>query len=238
MSQVYLQFYSELNDFLAPSQKNVSFVTQISGRVSIKDLIESLGVPHPEVERMVVNGVPVDFSYLVQDGDCCQIYPVTLEKLRNFPKQFVLDVHLGKLAGYLRMLGFDTLYRNDYDDEELAQISSVENRTLLTRDIGLLKRSLVTYGYFVRSTDPTQQLAEVLQRFDLLKMMSQFSRCIHCNGGLVPVEKQKVLPQLPPKVRENYHEFRQCSDCRQVFWKGTHYDRMQEFMADVLKKIN
>jgi uncharacterized protein with PIN domain len=150
--------------------------------------------------------------------------------------RFVLDTHLGQLASYLRMLGFDTLYRNDYPDEELAFVSSTEERILLTRDLGLLKRSIVTYGYFVRQTNPRQQVAEILRRYNLSGKITPLQRCIRCNGRLAPVAKEAVAERLASQTRELYHEFSECKACNQLYWKGSHYDRMWEFISDVLEE--
>ena len=193
---------------------------------------------------IVVNGVSVDFTYLVQEGDRVSVYPVfealdvtPLVRVRPEPlrePRFVLDTHLGRLAAYLRMLGFDTLYQNDYPDEELARISSQEGRILLTRDRGLLKRSAVTHGYCVRETDPREQVREVLQRFDLFGAVKPFRRCMRCNSILQPVAKEAISHRLPPKTRQYYDEFRICRACDQVYWKGSHYQRMQRFIQSVL----
>lgn len=142
-----------------------------------------------------------------------------------------MDIHLGKLANSLRMLGFDTLYRNDYDDALLADISSREGRILLTRDRGLLMRGIVTYGYYVRQTNPHKQLIEVWQRFALKEGIAPLQRCLRCNGLLMPVDKESVIDQIPPQVRQQVGKFHQCQQCSHVYWQGTHYERMQEFIA-------
>ncbi|HEY9829721.1 MAG TPA: Mut7-C RNAse domain-containing protein [Stenomitos sp.] len=244
MAEVVFRFYAELNDFLPPSQRQVSFTHIFKERCSIKDMIEALGVPHTEVECIAVNAEAVDFSYIVQDGDRIDVYPIStttnimpLVSLRPpLPSifHFVLDVHLGKLASSLRLLGFDTLYRNDYDDEELAKISASQQRVLLTRDKGLLMRSLVTYGYYVRATNPEQQIIEVLRRFDLFGKILPFQRCIRCNGLLEPVSKESILDQLPHQTRLEIDEFHRCGECSQVYWRGSHYERMQQFIEGVL----
>ena len=208
------------------------------------DAIQALGVPHPEVDGIEVNGKWVDFAYLIKDGDHIQVYPTSATNsitptVRLRPPhppdfRFVLDVHLGKLATSLRMLGFDTLYRNDYLDEELAEISAQENRIVLTRDKGVLMRSLVTYGYYIRSTDPNQQIVEVLRRFDLLGLVAPFQRCLGCNGLLESVEKELIFDQLPAKVQQDILKFHRCQNCGQIYWKGTHYERMQQFINEVL----
>jgi uncharacterized protein with PIN domain len=206
-------------------------------------MIESLGVPHTEVELILVNGEPVDFSHIVRDGDQVSVYPMfetfdatPVLRLRPAPlrePRFVLDQHLGKLAAHLRLLGFDTLYRNDYDDATLARVSSTEHRILLTRDRGLLKRSAVTHGYFVRQTDPQQQVVEVLQRFDLRRLIAPFCRCIRCNGLLRATSKEQVATYLPPHTQEYYDEFHICEQCGQVYWKGSHYQHLLGFVASV-----
>jgi len=241
MNQAKFNFHAELNVFLSPDRQARTFVHQFKENPSIKDAIESLGVPHPEVHAIMVNDRSVDFAYLLQDGDECNIYPISASgeiadpiALRPKPEpRFVLDLHLGKLAAYLRRLGFDTLYRNDYPDAELASVSSTENRILLTRDIGLLKRGIVTHGYWVRDKNPQQQLREVLARFNLFDAIAPFSRCINCNGSVQPVAKDKILDQIPPKTREHHEEFRQCLDCGKIYWKGTHYEQMLQFIAEV-----
>lgn len=245
MAQAYFHFHAELNHFLPPNKRQVTINHFFAEKAAIKDMIESLGVPHPEVDCIEVNGQGVDFSYIVNDGDVIHVYPISVMNSRTTtfsvrPKplneiRFVLDIHLGKLANSLRMLGFDTLYRNDYADEELAAISSREDRILLTRDKGLLMRSLVTYGYYVRQTNPQIQIVEVLQRFDLFKLVSPFVRCIRCNGLLESVNKEAIINQLPSSVQSQVDEFRRCQSCQQIYWKGSHYEKMQQFIATVME---
>ena len=244
MARADFCFHAELNHFLSPNKRQVSFPYYFKERASIKDTIESLGVPHPEIEAILVNTKAVDFSYIVQDGDSIQVYPVSASKEIFSPislrpqlptiLRFVLDVHLGKLAASVRMLGFDTLYRNDYDDQELAQISASEQRILLTRDKGLLMRSLVTFGYYVRATNPEQQIVEVMRRYDLFNKVLPFQRCIRCNGLLEPVEKEAIIDQLPQKTRNAIDEFHRCRECSQIYWRGSHYEKMQDFIEEVL----
>lgn len=201
-------------------------------------------MPHPEVDLVLVNGQSVDFSYLVQDGDHISVYPVfesidisPLVRVRPHPlreSRFVLDTHLGRLAAYLRMLGFDTVYGNDYADEKLARIAADEGRILLTRDRGLLKRSVVTHGYCVRETAPRRRLVEVLRRFDLFDAIRPFSRCIRCNGPLEAVDAEAIADRLPPRTRKYYDAFRICRACDQIYWKGSHYERMQALITSVL----
>lgn len=243
MAVAYFHFYAQLNDFLPPYKRQVKIAHFFADRASIKDVIEALGVPHPEVDGIEVNGQLVNFSYIVQDGDTINVYPISATvatptiSVRPKPLnviRFVLDIHLGKLVTSLRLLGFDTLYRNDYEDEELARISSTQERILLTRDKGLLMRSVVTYGYYVRNTDPQQQIVEVLRRFDLYKLVSPFQRCLRCNGLLEPVAKELIIDQLPESVQLQNNEFHRCQDCTQIYWKGSHYERLQQFVDLVM----
>jgi uncharacterized protein with PIN domain len=240
----YAEFhvYSTLNDFLPPERRQTPFTHLIKEKTSIKDAVESLGIPHPEIDLIVVNEESVDFSYSVQDGDRIHLYPVfatpeqdVVSKVRPAPLQhlrFVLDVHLGKLATSLRLLGFDVWYRNHADDGELAAISSQEQRILLTQDRGLLKRRIVTYGYFVRSRNPQEQLLEVIQRFKLSNQATPLTRCLCCNGCLKSVAKEAIADQLLPLTQEFYDEFVQCQTCHQIYWKGTHYERLQQRVAE------
>lgn len=241
MKSITIRFYEELNDFLPKEKRKVRFTHEFFGRESVKDLIESIGVPHTEVDLILVNGNSVDFNYILQDKDEVSVYPVfesfdikEVQHLRPKPlrePKFVLDIHLGKLARYMRMLGFDTFYRNDLKDEEIVHISLTEIRTILTRDVGLLKRGNVTHGYFVRNTEIEKQLEEVVKRFQLENEIKEFSRCIECNTLLKPIDKERIIDQLPPKVRKHYNEFYICPNCSKIYWKGSHVE-------DMLRVIN
>ncbi len=242
-SRAVLRFYAELNDFLPPEKRQTAFSHKFFGQPSVKDMIESLGVPHTEVDLILAEDRSVDFNYRVNDGDRISVFPMfeaidisKVLKVRPEPlrePRFVLDTHLGKLANYMRMLGFDTLYKNNYDDETLALISTKQRRILLTRDRGLLKRSVVTHGYLVRADDPREQVKEVLQRFDLHGAIKPFSRCMRCNGKLLEAAFEEVKEQLPPRVRKFASEYKRCSDCSQVYWKGSHYKAMKKFIEDL-----
>jgi uncharacterized protein with PIN domain len=243
MAVSHIRFYAELNDLLPPMLRGKSFLHSFEGRLSIKDMIESLGIPHTEVDLILVEGASVDFSYLVQEGDHISVYPVfesfdLSPVLRVRPRplrqvRFVLDVHLGKLARYLRLMGFDSLYRNDFSDDELALVSSAESRILLTRDRGLLKRNIVTHGYCVRDNQPKRQLLEVLRRFDLFKSIRPFERCVHCNGPLEGIAKERIQDRLLPATRQHFEEFRICPVCHQIYWQGSHHQRMEQFIQCV-----
>jgi uncharacterized protein len=243
----YFRFYAELNDHLPPDQQYKAYEKFFFVPSTVKDMIESFGVPHTEVELIIVNGESADFSRLVRDGDRISVYPtfesvdITPElRVRSEPLReptFVLDVHLGKLAAYLRMLGFDALYRSCYSDAELVQISSLEHRILLTRDRGLLKHSAISHGYWLRQTDSRRQAAEVVQRFDLAHSIRPFTRCMACNGVIESVSRERVRDRLVPHTAELYDEFRQCSQCGRVYWKGTHYERMRRWIEELTSGV-
>lgn len=247
MNKIVFRFYAELNDFLPTNKKNKEIIYDYQEASSIKDIIESLGVPHTEIDLIIVNGDSVDFDYLPHNEDRISVYPLfylidisSLSLVR--PKalselKFVLDVHLGKLVSFLRMLGIDVLYPENYDDENLAKISSQEDRILLTRDRGLLKRTIVKYGYCVRETDPEKQFIEIVTRFNLKTASAIFQRCLTCNGKLALIDKEQIIDQLQPKTLQHYQEFFQCQHCQQIFWKGSHFQRMQQFITQLLEKV-
>lgn len=241
---VSIRFYAELNDHLPAGQRFRTIEKSLFVPTTAKDLIESCGVPHAEVDLITANGESVDFSYLVRNGDRISVYPMfesldITPELRVRPRplrqpKFVLDVHLGRLAAYLRMLGFDTVYQNCFDDEDLVRVSSREHRILLTRDRGVLKHSAVTHGYWLRQTDSKRQAAEIVNRFDLMGSIQPFTRCMACNGALEPVSKDKVRERLPPRTAELYDEFRECARCGRIYWKGSHYERMLHWINENL----
>jgi len=240
MSSALFRFYGPLNDFLAPAHRQATLVCAFREPASVKDLVESLGVPHPEIDRLAVDGAFVDFNYRVRDTDRIAAYPSTWNPLLGNEgslspvplehPRFVADVHLGQLAAYLRFAGLDTVYRNEFDDADLAAVSADEDRVLLTRDVGLLKRGSVTRGYFVRATEPGRQLVEVLRRFDAADAAAPFTRCVRCNSTLVAVRRDHILHLLPPRTREEHTEFSRCPACRRVYWRGSHYQRVRAFL--------
>jgi uncharacterized protein with PIN domain len=241
----FFRFYAELNDLLAPSRRSISFEHPCNGQSTVKDTIESLGVPHTEVDLILVNSEPVDFTYRVHAGDLVSVYPVfesidiaPVARVRPEPlrqTRFVLDTHLGRLAAYLRMLGFDTQYDNHASDQDLARTSRDEHRILLTRDRGLLKRSAVTHGHLMRETSPRRQLAEVVERFDLHRSIALFTRCLRCNTPLHEVAKESVAGRLPERTRQLHSDFLICDTCGRVYWYGSHYQRMRRMVSEVMK---
>jgi len=190
-------------------------------------------VPHLEVGLVLVDGQAAEISVRLCEGNQVDLYPQEQETLPEQGRRFVLDNHLGRLAASLRMLGFDSLYRNDYQDAELADISAAERRILLTRDRQLLMRKVIPRGYCVRQLDPGQQIREVMQRFDLCSQVHPFRRCLRCNGLLQPVSKDAVLDRLEPLTRLYFDEFSRCPDCSQIYWKGSHFEHMQRLIAEL-----
>lgn len=234
------RFYGELNDFFPVKMRQQSLPFAFRTPTSAKNAIESFGVPHTEIDMVLVNGEPSYLSSRLSNGDRVSVYPVfesidissvlprrqkSLRKIR-----FILDVHLGKLASLLRIFGFDTLYRNDYDDPEIIETALKEKRIILTRDIGILKNKLVTHGYYIRSDVPRKQLDEVIRRFDLYKLMRPFTICPVCNGTLKMVSKAEVYEYLDLETRRYYDDFCRCSKCEKIYWEGSHYQKMRKMV--------
>jgi uncharacterized protein len=242
MGQVRYRFHKELNDFIAPALRNIEITRDLNRKTSVKDVIESFGVPHTEVALILLNGVPKDFTYIVQDGDAIGVYPSSecvdikqILRLRPEPlaiPRFVIDANLGRLARYLRLLGFDCLYRNDYSDDMVAKISSESERIVLTRDRSLLQRKIIIYGYFVRASTPKIQVKEVLKRYNLFHLIAPLARCTRCNGILKKTEKQKIEHRLEPLTKQHYHDFLICMTCRQIYWQGSHYERAMHLVDE------
>lgn len=204
---------------------------EFASHQTLKHLVESLRIPHTEIGMVLVNEQPAPLSQRLVEGDKVQVYPLEVQnQIADEAPRFLLDNHLGKLASHLRMLGFDALYLNDYQDEELAELADVTGRVLLTRDRGLLMRKQVTTGYCLRSLDPIQQLQAVVQRYHLVDQIRPFQRCMRCNGELEDVAKAELLDQLLPLTRLYYEDFRRCTLCGQVYWKGSHYQKMMYFI--------
>ncbi|WP_246850195.1 Mut7-C ubiquitin/RNAse domain-containing protein [Rufibacter roseolus] len=236
----HIFFHGRLQDFLPKHQRQQWLHYSFTGAPALKDALEALGVPHPEIGSILLDNQPAAFLDSLPYGARVEAYPVVCEESYErlpplqikspVPACFVLDVHLGKLARYLRLLGFDTLYENQYDDQTIGQLAAQEQRIVLTRDIGLLKQKVVVWGYWLRSQHLETQLAEVMKRFGLKSQIQPFTRCMACNGSIVEVPKESVLPLLQPKTKVYFQEFYQCPICQRVYWKGSHYDKMQGFL--------
>ncbi len=237
------RFYEELNDFLPPARRKVDFEHAFTGTPSVKDTIEAIGVPHPEIDLILVDGRSVGFDHRLSGGERIAVYPVferlditPVTRLRPSPlrePRFVVDVHLGKLARYLRLLGFDTRYDRCFADANIAAISRAERRIVLTRDKGLLKRNEVTRGYWLRNTEPRRQLAEVTEALDLRNAIRLFTRCMICNHGLESVAEEAVRNSMPRGLRGRFESVSCCRGCGRLYWPGSHYDRLADLVRTV-----
>jgi uncharacterized protein with PIN domain len=239
--QATLRFYAELKDFLPKDLQSGTVTRSFDVSGSVKDMIEACGIPHTEVDLIVANGRSVDFSYLVNSEDRISVFPVfesfditPIVKVRPEPLRtvrFVADSHLGRLARFLRLLGIDTLYERDWADRELIQISTSQQRIILTRDVGLLKHGSVTHGSYIRATDPREQVTEVVRRFHLARHVTPFSRCMACNGELTPVAKEEIAHRLPPETRRHVDDFQVCPSCNKIYWQGAHHRELRRIVA-------
>lgn len=234
--QVELTFVNDLGDFLPRALRKEPVRIENLTRRSIKDLIESLGIPHTELGVVELNGEPADMSCVIDHGCRIKVHPPTGKGHGAHQKLgFVVDVHLGSLARRLRLLGIDTLFDRNWVDDDLASISSEGNRILLTRDRRLLMRKTVRRGGFIRSTVVDQQVDEVLNRFDLKERCRPFTRCLLCNGHLRPLTQKTEWvemgeKQIPPKVRRWCRDFTICENCHKVYWKGSHFEKLKEMV--------
>ena len=238
------RFYEELNNFLPEERRKVEFALPIDRARSVKDAIESAGVPHPEVDLILVDGASVGFGHVLRGGERVAVYPMferldigPVQRLRGVPlrePRFVADGHLAKLARHLRMAGFDTLWDNDWDDDRIVAASLAGRRTILTRDKGMLRRAEVERGYFVRAVASEAQLAEVLHALQLEERVQPFVRCRECNVLLGEASAAEVEARVPARIREMYDTFRHCPACGRVYWEGSHYDRMRAVLQRAL----
>jgi len=237
---IEIRCYAELNDFLPPDRRQRTFRYAIHGTPSIKDTIEAVGIPHTEVDVVLVDGASVGFDHRLQGGERIAVYPVferydvsPVTRLRPTPlrvTRFVADVHLGALARHLRLLGFDTSWARDLTDEAIVRIARDEQRIILTRDKGILKNGRVTHGYWLRRTDPLGQLEEVIRALDLVRSIAPYTRCLECNGELEAAERSAVASAVPLQVFLVHHDFQQCGHCRRIYWKGSHLRRLDEIV--------
>lgn len=248
MGTVTVRLHGDLTDFTRPANgerparvEPVTVRARFDGRPALKDVLESAGVPHCEVDLVLAGDEALTLEAPARDGATLDVFPAgegppgarLLPPLQQ-PARFLLDGHLGRLASLLRMLGFDTAWERDADDAVLAARSAAEDRTLLTRDLGLLKRGVVRRGAFVRATQPMAQAAEVVTRFRLRPQARPFTRCIRCNGVLRAISAEDAAPRVPPRVRELQRRYLECSECHGLYWPGTHHARMERVVAELL----
>ena len=242
------RFYGSLNDFLAPAYRQKNLTISFKNHQTLKDAIEAMGVPHPEVHMILVNGEPGSFTNPLINHSRISVFPFfhLLSGSADHPVNahthktlhFILDVHLGKLSRYLRFAGFDTLLFPGMDDPEIVEESLKDQRIILTRDIGLLKHKKVKYGYWLRSQDPLEQFREVVHHFRISKEeITPWKRCSICNGTIVPVSKTSIEKELNPGTRRYFNQFYQCKNCGKIYWKGSHFDKLESWMKRTLESI-
>ena len=244
MPEATFRFYEELNDFLPKQRRKADFKAPFKGKRSIKDMIEALGVPHTEIDLILVNGNSVDFNYILQDQDRVSVYPVfeslnikNVTRLRKIPlrrNKFIADINLGDIVKYMRVLGFDLYYDPLLSTRKIIEISKRENRVILTKSRKLLKFKEVSHGIFIRHGTATEQIRRIIDYLDIKDNIKPFTRCILCNTLLNIVAKEKILDRIPPKTKEFCDEYVQCPSCDKIYWKGTHFIHMKKVVRQIL----
>ncbi|HEV3147298.1 MAG TPA: Mut7-C RNAse domain-containing protein [Chthoniobacterales bacterium] len=244
---IRLNFHGDLAFFLKSKAGNKLVERRLGEKTSVKDVIESCGVPHPEIDLILVNRQPVGFSHLLDREQEIDLYPVQSQSTLFYENRlqvhhltkFLADCHLGRLARNLRLLGFDVVYDRDAQDRQLLAALNIDDpeiigaregswsRALLTSDRRLLMHKIVRHGYCPRSQDPAEQIIEVMRRFDLVPLIAPFTRCLRCNALLEKVEKADVIEKLEPLTRIHYEQFRRCLGCRQIYWPGSHFAKLR-----------
>jgi len=244
MARATFRFYEELNDFLPKQKRKTDFALTFNDKRSIKDAIESLGVPHTEIDLILVNGKSVDFNYILQDQDRVSVYPVfeslniaDVTHLRKLPLRrthFIADINLGKLAKYMRVLGLDLYFDPMLSPREIVEISNKENRIILSTSRKLLKFKDVSHGIFVRPGTTVQQIKQIIDYLDIKDVVAPFTRCLQCNSLLDTVPKEQILDRIPPKTREHCDAYVLCRSCDKIYWQGTHCIQMQKVVRQIL----
>lgn len=226
-----LRVHGRIGRFVKPARRGVAFDIAFDGTPAVKDPVEAAGVPHKEVGLVRIDGVDAGLADRLHGGETVDVFALETQSAGE-PPRFVLDVHLGRLAGYLRLLGVDTAY-GEADDDALRCIAAHEHRVLLTRDVGLLKRTDVPHGAYVHSTDPLEQLLETTRRFDLGPRFRPYTRCSRCNAPVEAVPTAEVATHVPRRVLESRPRFSRCAGCGRVYWRGTHEDGLRRRFAGV-----
>jgi uncharacterized protein len=242
---VRLRFHGDLGFFLGSNARGRIIERGIAEKTSVKDVIESCGVPHPEVDVILVDGQAVGFDHTLASDADVEIVPVGncdphLKEKRlqvSYTSRFVADGHLGRLTRTLRLLGFDVAYDQQVDDRHLLEVMAHENRALLTRDRRLLMHAIVRHGYCPRSQNADEQTIEVIRRFDLLRLIAPFTRCLRCNALLQPVSKTDVIEKLEPLTKIYYEQFRRCTGCGQIYWTGSHFEKLQKRIETIQSRL-
>ena len=239
--KVRLRFHGDLNVFLRSRAGDAVIERRLTEKTSIKDIIESCGVPHPEVDLILVDEHTVGFDYTLVNDAKVEVFPVENRDTNRTEKRlqtinigrFVADEHLGGLTRNLRLLGFDVAYPKNADDRQLLEVMARENRALVTRDRRLLMHAIVQHGYYPRSQNADEQTIEVIRRFDLLELIAPFTRCLRCNALLEAAAKADVIDKLEPLTKIYYDQFRRCRDCKQIYWSGSHFPKLQKRIEEI-----
>ena len=242
---VRLNFHADLNFFLGSRVGRGVIERTLTEKTSVKDVIESCGVPHPEVDLILLNRQPIDFAYTVAGDVEIEVFPVEAGPPRIKEKRlqsrgdlrFIADGHLGKLTRNLRLLGFDVAYDRQADDHQLLDVMDRENRALLTRDRRLLIHAVVRTGYCPRSQDPDEQTVEIIRRFNLLGLIAPFTRCLRCNAPLREITKADIIEELQPLTKIYYEQFRRCTGCGQIYWPGSHFPKLQKRLEKIRANV-
>jgi uncharacterized protein with PIN domain len=243
--KVRLCFHGNLNAFLRSKAGDAVIERRIAEKTSIKDVIESCGVPHPEVDLILVDEQTVGFDHTLANDAKVEVCPVdnrgtdrTEKRLQTVGiVRFVADGHLGRLTRNLRLLGFDVAYRQNADDRQLLEVMVRENRALLTRDRRLLMHAIVQHGYCPRSQNADEQTIEVVRRFDLSELIAPFTRCLRCNAPLEEAAKADMIDKLEPLTKIYYDQFRRCPGCKQIYWSGSHFPKLQKRIEEICSRI-
>ncbi len=243
---VRLNFHGDLGFFLRRRAAQLTIERQLGERTSVKDVIESCGVPRTEVDLILVGGKPVDFAHVLDCDAALDVHPFSPERLTFFPEdrlqvstiqKFIADGHLGKLVRDLRLVGIDVAYDPVAKDRQLLEFAGAEDRGLLTRDRRLLMHAIVRHGYYLRSQDPLEQTIEALRRFQLFPTLAPFTRCLRCNAALKSVQKADVIERLEPLTKIYYKQFRQCTGCGQVYWPGSHFEKLETRIHEITQRF-
>lgn len=227
-----IHVHGELADHLPFGRGGRPLVTSFALPVGLRDLVQSTGIPHVEVGRVEVDGVAAWWDRSLDGDVAAEVWPRYPLPHPDPDPRFLLDVHLGKLARLLRLLGLDAVHRREAEDDDLAREAASSGRILLTRDRGLLMRGALSRGRWIRATDPEEQAAEVLAGFRLDTATRPFSRCMECNTPVTQAPPDTV--DVPAGVRSRHRAFRYCPGCGRVYWPGTHAERLAAAVGRIL----
>jgi uncharacterized protein len=242
---IWLRFHGDLHFFVGSKAGDAVIERRLAEKTSIKDVIEACGVPHPEVDLILIDDQPVGFGHTLANDAKAEVFPVQNPRTARTDKllqtigisRFVSDGHLGGLTRNLRLLGFDVAYSQDADDRQLLELMARENRALLTRDRRLLMHAIVQHGYYPRSQNADEQTIEVVRRFDLSELIAPFTRCLRCNAPLEEAAKADIIDKLEPLTKIYYNQFRRCPACKQIYWPGSHFPKLQKRIEEIRSRI-